>query len=140
MYSTQHESVVKKKYNAPHTSETHTFCHKSKSFSQHTLSGYSENVRTHRLWSVRSLLYSGNSKFLLRSSSGQLTTPQHLVPNLWMREAVLAVPQNAFIATKEATSVLRILLYLKKLRVRKSNFFFIFQVRMSIDIHTVCVY
>ena len=91
--------------------KSHTFCLKLKSFSQHTLLGYSEKVRTHRLWGVRSLLYSGNSKFFLRSSSGQLTTPRHLVPNLRMGEAVLAVPRNASIVTKETTLVLQINIY-----------------------------
>ena len=43
---------------------------------------YSENVCTHRLWSVRGLLYIGNSKYFLPSSSEQLTTRQHLVPYL----------------------------------------------------------
>ena len=34
-----------------------------------------------------------------------MNTPQHLVPNLRMKAAALANPQNAFIATKETTLV-----------------------------------
>ena len=96
----------------PPKSETHNFCLQLKSFSQHTLLGYSEKFRTHRLSSVHSLLYSGNSKFFLRSSIGQRTARRHLAPNLRMREAVLAVHRNAFIVTNETPPLLQVYIYI----------------------------
>jgi len=131
----------------PPKSETHNFCLQLKSFSQHTLLGYSEKFRTHRLSSVHSLLYSGNSKFFLHSSIGQLTARRHLAPNLRMREAVLAVHRNAFIVTNETTPLLQVYIYiycfclhLKEQRAYEISFSIIHG-HVQVDTHTrtLCV-